>query len=339
MVAIGDGLRAGMRALQARLPAAHRLVGWAMVLIGGLLPAASAGQVAGAVLATSTGSPYVSASGGDLMLQGQPWSFTGYDSFQLTSVAVGAKFNCGGMYDTTWLNKMLDEMKSASGTSVVRTWFFQSYSAAAFVQFDTVLAAAARRNIRIIPVLANQWNDCEPWIGSGRPYKPLAWYQGGYRMAADGYPLSFRDYAIAMAAHYANNPTIAFWQLLNEAEAMQSAAGPCDESAAAAAIRSFADDVAAAMKARDPNHLISLGTIGTGQCGSSGDDYRYIHSGAIDLCEYHDYVAGTVSGDQWNGIRPDITACRGSGEAHLCGRSWNRRVRPRGLVDLRGCEC
>jgi mannan endo-1,4-beta-mannosidase len=310
MPAIGDILRAGQRALRAPLANPRRLLGWVLVVCGGLVTAgAAAAQAPGGVLAISA-SPYVSASGGKLILEGQPWRFTGYDAYQLTSVAVGAKFNCGGQYSTSWLNQMLDEMKSTSGTSVVRTWFFQSYSADNYIQFDTVLAAAAKRNIKIIPVLVNQWNDCEPWTGTGRPYKPLSWYQGGYKVADDGYPLSFRDYATAMAARYANNKTIAFWQLVNEAEAMQTANGPCDESAAAQAIRSFADDVATAMKARDPNHLISLGTIGTGQCGTSGPDYRYVHSGAIDLCEYHDYVSGPVSGDQWNGILPDISVCQ-----------------------------
>ena len=319
MPAVGDILRAGQRALRAPLTNPRRLLGWALVVGGELVSAgAAAAQAPGGVLATSA-SPYVSVSGGRLVLEGQPWRFTGYDAYQLTSVAVGAKFNCGGQYSTSWLNQMLDEMKSTSGTSVVRTWFFQSYSADNYIQFDTVLAAAAKRNIKIIPVLVNQWNDCEPWTGTGRPYKPLSWYQGGYKVAGDGYPLSFRDYATAMAARYANNKTIAFWQLVNEAEAMQTANGPCDEAAAAQAIRGFADDVATAMKAKDPNHLVSLGTIGTGQCGTSGPDYKYVHSGAIDLCEYHDYVAGPVSGDQWNGILPDISACHALGKPIFAG--------------------
>ncbi|MFI5268712.1 MAG: hypothetical protein ACHQ7M_15160, partial [Chloroflexota bacterium] len=163
----------------------------------GLAAAASAGEAPGGVLGV-TASPFVGVSGGRLTLEGQPWAFTGYDSYRLTSVAVGAKFNCGGLYSTAWLNQALDEMATSSGTAVVRTWFFQSYSAANYIQFDTVLAAAAQRHIKIIPVLVNQWNDCEPWSGAGRPYKPLAWYQGGYKVAGDGYPISFRDYAVRM---------------------------------------------------------------------------------------------------------------------------------------------
>ena len=40
-------------------------------------------------------------------------------------------------------------------------------------------------------------------------------------------------------------------------------------------------------------HLISLGTLGGGQCGAQGDDYQTVMSvPGLDLCEYHDYTPG-----------------------------------------------
>ena len=49
------------------------------------------------------------------------------------------------------------------------------------------------------------------------------------------------------------------------------------------------------IKSIDPNHLVSLGTIGSGQCGTSGDYYKQLHAiPTIDLCEVHDY-------DPWSG--------------------------------------
>jgi hypothetical protein len=47
--------------------------------------------------------------------------------------------------------------------------------------------------------------------------------------------------------------------------------------------------MSAAIHAADPHHLVSLGTLGGEQCGTTGADYQYIHAGTIDLCEYHDY--------------------------------------------------
>ena len=45
------------------------------------------------------------------------------------------------------------------------------------------------------------------------------------------------------------------------------------------------------MKSIDADHLVSLGTIGSGQCGTGGDEYQDVHASEIDLCEYHDYEA------------------------------------------------
>jgi mannan endo-1,4-beta-mannosidase len=208
--------------------------------------------------------------------------------------------------------RAMDEMKTHSGATVVRTWFMQAYGGPGnWSQFDRVLSAASARGIKIIPVLVDQGASCEPWPIGVPHYRTLAWYQSGYTRPDYGYALSYRDYAAAIAKHYAGNTTIAFWQLVNEAEALTSAGGSCDEQAANHALRSFADDVAGLVKANDPSHLVSLGTIGGGQCGAAGSaDYRYLHAGLIDLCEYHEYWGkGAVPGDQWNGVATRINDC------------------------------
>jgi hypothetical protein len=65
------------------------------------------------------------------------------------------------------------------------------------------------------------------------------------------------------------------------------------------------------IKSIDANHLVSLGTIGSGQCGTAGDDYAYVHAlPQIDLCEYHDYWdPAPIPGDQWNGLQMRIDQC------------------------------
>ncbi len=260
--------------------------------------------------ATTGGSGLVTASGTSLMLNGAPWQFTGYDDYRLTSASPGHQ--CGGPLTDADVAASLDEIHSNSGATVVRTWFMQAYGGPGnWGQFDRVLAAAAARGMKVIPVLVDQWAACEPWPAGQTHYRSLPWYQSGYTRPDYGYSLSYRDYAAAIAAHYKNNPTIAFWQLVNEAEALDSPGGACDDSAANAALRSFADDVAGVVKSNDPGHLVSLGTIGSGQCGTSSTaDYLNLHSGRIDICEYHDYFGpGGLPGDQWHGVAVRINQC------------------------------
>src|ERR1700736_1555057 len=249
-------------------------------------------------------SGFVSASGTQLFVDGAPWSFTGYNAYWLTSAHTGHM--CGPSLTDQQMNDFFAEIAQNSGSVAVRTWFFQSYGApSAWWQYDRVLNAAAAHGIKIIPALVNQWGACEP----GHPYLRLPWCQSGYKQAGNGYPLSYRDFAITIARHYANNPTIAFWQLVNEAEAASSHGGSCDAAAAPQALRGFADDVSSAMKSVDHNHLINLGTMGGGQCGTSGASYQYGNGGNTDICEIHDYAPKAIMGGKSSGTVPDINYC------------------------------
>ena len=75
---------------------------------------------------------------------------------------------------------------------------------------------------------------------------------------------------------------------------------------------------------RRSEHLVSLGTIGTGQCGAIGAEYQYVHgSPAIDMCEFHDYDHATqpLPGDQWNGFAVRVSQCNALGKPMLIGES------------------
>src|SRR5260221_6135520 len=268
---------------------------------GGWLCLAGASLLAAAALMAATVSPahgsasgFVGSSGTELKLDGNPWRFVGFNDYQLTSMPGGAYF-CGRQTNDSTLNSVLQDAKN-SGATVIRTWFFQSYydmnSQGAVIKptwaaFNRVLNAAASYGLKVIPVLVNEWQSCEPPSTN----KDLGFFQTGYEQPNSyGYPLSFKTYATTVARHYANKTQIAFWQIGNEMENYTSAGcGPLDENSGASALRDFADDMTAAIKAVDPNHLVSLGTSGGGEGGLSGTDYRYVHPGAFDICDYHDY--------------------------------------------------
>jgi hypothetical protein len=66
------------------------------------------------------------------------------------------------------------------------------------------------------------------------------------------------------------------------------------------------------IKTIDANHLVNLGSLGNGNCGSQGTDYQTVYSSSgTDVCEYHDYSSpsDTMPGDQWNGLRTRINQC------------------------------
>jgi hypothetical protein len=270
---------------------------------------------AGSARAATSG--FVSESGGQLMLGGQPFDFVGFNDYELTSMpnvsgtsyagcgtplGVGDDPSVADAYTDPQLDQLLYEI-SRGGATVVRTWFFQSFYDAAlqngsgdpFAPFDRVLKAAAFYGLKVVPVLVNEWtgNDqnCEPQSVT----KNLGFFQGGYEQPNTyGYPLSFQRYAKTIAQHYATNTTIAFWQLGNELysdspSGCDAAAGT--ETTAEAALQGFAQNMTATIKSVDPNHLVSLGTMGTGQCGLRGGDYTKVNS-AVDICDYHDDDAG-----------------------------------------------
>jgi hypothetical protein len=83
------------------------------------------------------------------------------------------------------------------------------------------------------------------------------------------------------------------------------------ETTAAWALRAFADGVTSQIRSVDPNHLVSLGTIGTGQCGLQGSDYEYVHAGHVELCDYHDYYDATqaMPDDGYNRLAQRIAQC------------------------------
>src|SRR5581483_6975189 len=99
------------------------------------------------------------------------------------------------------------------------------------------LAAAAQYGLKVVPMLVNEFTQCEPSTAN----KDLSFFGGGYTQPGYGYPLSFKAYAATVAAHDADDPTVAFWEIGNELSDQVSACPQRVETAAAHALRSFAD--------------------------------------------------------------------------------------------------
>jgi mannan endo-1,4-beta-mannosidase len=285
-----------------------------------------------AVFAVSTAhsAGFVERTGADFTLDGARWLFIGHNNYQLTSDRRANQ--CGRVLSNETVKKLFQQAKSA-GATVVRTWFFQSYYVPEdnnpWEPFDRVLSAAARWGLKIIPVLVNHFPDCEPSRGRSKNER---FYEVSFRQPGWGYPKSYKAWARMVARHYRNDSRIAFWQLVNEAET--SSGGMCNQTPdparfgnnvgrSANILRAFADEMVSTLKRVDPNHLVSLGTIGSGQCGAQEDEYQFVHAGMVDMCEYHDYedVTQAIPDDGFNRLRQRITQCNALGKPLVVGEA------------------
>lgn len=263
---------------------------------------------------------FVGRNGTQLVLDGAPFRFTGFNIYNANS-----RNNCAATMGTgDALDLALTEI--GPGQEVIRTWFYQPLATTSgqrdWTAFDHTLSVAAAHGVRVIATLADQWGYCDnhPYT---EVYKTEAWYREGYRSEVLlGHLVPYRDWVTEVVSRYRDNPTIAFWQLMNEAQTTPAlGSGACSVDAAAL-LKGWADDVSAAIKSIDANHLVSLGTIGSGQCGAVWTEYQWIHSGPnIDLCEYHDYgnPLAAMPGDQWNGLLTRIQQCAELGKPIFVG--------------------
>ena len=263
---------------------------------------------------------FVGVSGTQFTVAGQPFRFVGANMYDLAGSYDNGKFGCGPVYTDAELNASLATLHDQAGAGVVRFWAFQSYTKGGtdWSQLDRVVAAARAHNIKLLPVLENQYGDCT----TANYNKDSNWYTSGYKSPYGGYALSYPDYVRAIVTRYKNDPTIMSWMLMNEASADNTA------------MASFARDMSAYIKSLDSNHLVTLGTLADqGQPGeaSANDIYNLYSASTLDYVDAHDYnfdsqALPRSSYDQ-GGVVPDANTCLNSIACDL-SVSLNRLHKP-----------
>jgi len=271
-----------------------------------------ANQISNPPKAVAATNPYVTSQGTKLYLMGQKYQFTGFDAYELATYW-GGDGSCGAYLSN---QQITDFFSSLKPYSMVRMWAFQGSMGVDinthqinWTYLDRVVNIASQYNIKLVLTLSDQAGTCDD-----QHWHDVAWYNGGYMTdypnSQGTTPLSYWQYIQQIVAHYANNPTIAMWEPVNEPEASDcsnpSNGSACEgtqtctnEAQSAQALLSFFNNVGAEIKNIDHNHLISSGLIGSGQCGAQGSDYQTVNdSQYIDVASYH--------GDQWNGLQVRI---------------------------------
>ena len=213
------------------------------------------------------------------MLNGAPYRFTGFNIYNANS-----RNNCWFPMVGGGLDKALTDI--GGGAEAFRAWFFQPLATTSGARdwsaFDATLATARAHNVRVIMTLTDHWGACE-----STGLKGEAWYTSGYKSSVHaGERATYREFVREVVTRYRDNPTILMWQMVNEAESKASGGGCSSVNV----LKNFAADIGGLIKSIDPNHLVSLGTMGAGQCAAQGADYQTLHSlPVIDVCEVHDY--------------------------------------------------
>ena len=270
---------------------------------------------------------FVSADGSRLVLGETPFVFVGVNAWSAASDP--AIFDCSGSamkpdFDhQAHLDQMFSDLERL-GANAVRFFAFQSYAGGGsdLSPIRRVIETAAKHDIRVIPVLGNHYADCDYYpsysVDSGFT-KDTAWYASGYKRPYSGYSMSYRDYVASVVDEFKDDPTILMWQLVNEAQTSTHSDG--------AQLRAFAADVAGLVKSIDANHLVSIGTQGTGQPGIAGPDYRALHEiSTIDVVEAHDYSeqAEPLPGFpdcRWNCVWASLVDARDLGKPFFIGEA------------------
>lgn len=235
----------------------------------------------------SVASGFVTTDGSSFRLGGRPFRFVGVNIYD---AAASDRYSCraGTRMSDEQLRSTLRTLHDQAGATVLRFWAYQTYTQGAtyWDGVDRVLAAARDAGMKAIPVLEDGPGDCT--TTSVRVPKTLfggdSWYTEGYKNPYGNATLSYREYARAVAEHYAGDPTILGWSMMNEAETNTRAAD------AAPALVGFAKDVAGVIRSVDPNHLITVGTQSNGAPGASGPDFAALYSlPEVSFAEVHDW--------------------------------------------------
>jgi endo-1,4-beta-mannosidase len=287
-----------------------------------------------AAFTTSAGGENVLSRNGTTIMDGAaPWRGIGLNvwgaAISTTSPDNVPPNSSYAVNDGTTLADTLASIKAGCPRcSVIRAWFFQQFALPShgnpapslpynWSAFDKVLTVADASGFRVVPVLFDQWN----WERANNSNAiDASWYTGGYSTTVEPYEaVPYRQYVNDITAHYAGDPRIAWWELVNEPDVAGNGSCPANAGSIAS---SFVSDITGLMKANDPAHMTDAGTAGQ-VCGFNGADYSTVNGlSTVDICSHHDYTDPANAGGTWgggNGLDSDSSRCAALGKPVYVG--------------------
>ena len=156
--------------------------------------------------ATAVPSGFITRQGTELLLNGNPYRFSGLNIFNVNSDGY-----CGAQMDQ---GTRLDDALTSIGPGVkaIRSWFFQPLAINKgtglrdWSAFDHTLQVANAHGKKVIATLTDQWGECGSNV-AGNGYKDADWYVNGYQQVQPGMLVSYRDWVAEMVTRYKDDPT------------------------------------------------------------------------------------------------------------------------------------
>lgn len=250
-------------------------------------PPGNAGTSTVAITVPGRPESFVRTAGTAFRIDGSDFRFVGVNIYD---AAATDRYSCnaGARMSDDELRSTLTFLRDTAGVSVVRFWAYQTYTQAGtdWTGVDRVIRIARDLDIRVLPVLEDGPGNCT--TSSDRvpkaKYRGDTWFSTGYREPYGNASMPYRDYVRVITAHYAADPTIMGWSMMNEADTSAR------DDRGRSVLVSFAQDIAGVIRQVDSNHLITLGTQSNGAPGASGPDFRAVYSlPDLDFSEVHDW--------------------------------------------------
>jgi hypothetical protein len=246
---------------------------------------------------------YVTKLGKQLYLKGKNFRYIGIGRHNLATFMGPVYTGCSTAFSKFDLDSYFSELQSL-GINAIRFDIYQSYTNAGqdFSRTDYIInELAPRYNIHLIPVLDNHFSAC-----TKGPEKSTLWYGGGYETEPWGDEvLTYKNYVQMVVERYKNSPSVLMWDLINEPIDINSDYTDC---ALTNNIFNFVSDMSSYVKSIDNNHLITIGTMGGGECGLRGDEYIDVFGlDNVDVLDTHDYGYPSTPLSNGTGIWAEAT--------------------------------
>lgn len=282
-----------------------RTVAAAAGLALALVAAPAAGLVAPLASPAAAQQGFVSASGGQFVLDGQAFRYGGTNNYYLhykSNLMVDDVFNDAAAMNLdvirtwTFLECGGDRPNSSGGCSQGEDLWMQRWSDSAngpvyntgangLQKLDSMLAKANEAGIKLIMVLTNNWPD----FGGMDQY--VTWHGLQYHdqfYTDANIRQNYKDWVTTLVNRvnsitgvpYRDDPAIFSWELANEPRCINASlpdSGTCTQQT----LIDWADEMSSYIKSIDPNHMVSVGDEGFLDWGR-GDDWPYNGTDGVD---------------------------------------------------------
>lgn len=219
----------------------------------------------------ANGGPGITVSGNQLLRDGQPWWFVGYNSFVWSGDCGNPEEKMSVAQVDEWFASMRHD-----GHGAVRLFFYSGWDIA---RLDAAVASAKKHNIYMIITLDDAIGGC------GENDKTDAWFDNASERA------TFRAHMTNLLTRYKGETAIFAFEYFNE------------PSYRSGKLRQFYDEMGAVADTIDPNRLFSSGTVAPYWLGSEPNFRDVSSSPGVDIVSLHEYDQDEIESNHGPRVR------------------------------------